>query len=142
MTAQSEPMADAVAAHRLFAGHGDFRPDMIAASTGDLQQWMNAHFEQSIPLPDLTLAGFHPTGSRLLVTDQGAAAIVVYEDAQDNAVSFYIRPPGPHSRLLPNGQRVDGKLLAKYWSQGQYNYAVVLPNDLPNADEVQRKLRI
>jgi anti-sigma factor RsiW len=140
--AQGAPMSDALAAHRLFAEHGDFRPDMSAASTSDLQQWMSANFERSIPLPDLAPAGFHPTGGRMLVTDQGAAAIVVYQDAQNNAVSFYIRPPGPHARMLPNGQRVDGELTARYWSAGQYNYAVVLPNDLPTADVVARKLRI
>ncbi len=39
--------------------------------------------------------------SGLLSTEQGAAAMVLYEDRQGRHISFYIRPPGPESGYRP-----------------------------------------
>lgn len=132
------PMADAIAAHRLFAAHGELRAD----SAGDeVQPWLDAHFREPMRLPDLRAAGYRPVGARLLATDQGAAALVVYQDADGEAISFYIRPPGPRRHLLPRGDRRDGGLLAQYWSRGGYNYAMVSAGDDASAQVVRRALR-
>lgn len=129
------PMADAIQAHRLFALRHDVRPDRIA---DDLQPWLDANFREPMRLPDLRAAGFKQVGGRLLATDQGAAALVVYQDAAGNAISFYIRPPGPQRRLLPRGDRREGGLRAQYWSRGDYNYAMVSAGGA--ADVVARAL--
>lgn len=118
------PMADAIAAHRVFVSARDFQPDR-AAQLADLQAWLDANFSHPARLPDLSTAGFHAIGGRLLATEQGAAAMIVYEDAAGNAITFYVRPPGPRHHLLPRGDRQEGDLLAQYWSQGDYNYAMV-----------------
>lgn len=122
------PMADAIAAHRLFAVRHDLRPDR-SADGGDLQSWLDANFREPMRLPDLSAAGFHPSGARMLSTEQGAAALVIYTGPSANAISFYIRPPGPRRHLLPRGDRRDGDLLAQYWSRGAYNYAMVSRGD-------------
>ncbi|MEH6414598.1 anti-sigma factor family protein [Pseudomonas sp. CGJS7] len=131
------PMADAIAAHRLFAVRHDLRPDRAA----DLQPWLDANFRQAMALPDLSGAGFKPVGARMLATDQGAAALVVYQDAAGEAISFYIRPPGPRRHMLPRGDRRDGDLLAQYWSRGGYNYAMVSAGDDASAEAVRRALQ-
>ncbi|MGO1070812.1 anti-sigma factor family protein [Lysobacter sp. CA199] len=132
------PMADAIQAHRLFAVRHDLRPDRAA----DLQPWLDANFREPMKLPDLSGAGFTPMGGRMLATDQGAAALVVYQDAGGNAISFYIRPPGPRRHLLPRGDRRDGDLLAQYWSRGGYNYAMVSRDDAASAAAVARALKV
>jgi anti-sigma factor RsiW len=131
------PMADAIQAHRLFAERHDLRPDRAA---GDLQPWLNANFREPMRLPDLSASGFKQVGGRLLATDQGAAAVIVYEDAAGNAISFYIRPPGPRRHMLPRGDRRDGDLLAQYWSSGGYNYAMVSRDDSAGAAAIARVL--
>lgn len=137
--APGAPMADAIAAHRLFAARHDLRLDRVA-SDGGLQEWLDAHFQQPMRLPDLRAAGYRQAGARLLVTEQGAAALVVYENVSGDAISFYIRPPGPRRHFLPRGDRRDGDLRAQYWSHGDYNYAMVSRDDAGSADVVRRAL--
>ena len=123
------PMADAIEAYRLVALDHAARPDMVAQRPGDLQRWLDTRFEHAARLPDLTGAGFHPVAGRLFATDQGPAAMVLYRDTAGHTISFYVRPPGPRNHLLPDGQRVDGGLLAQYWSGEGYNYAMVSRDD-------------
>ena len=73
---------------------------------------------------------------RVLLVGAGAAALVIYEDGQGRRLTFFIRPPGPRHEMLPQGQRTDGDLLARYWSQGGYNYALVSRSDDPQAQAV------
>lgn len=130
----SAPMADALQAYRMFASNQHLNLDVTQHTPGQLQTWLLQHFPNALQLPDLDGAGFHPVGARLLATDSGPAAIVLYQNAQGGAISFYIRPPSPSHGALPRGQRRDGQLVATYWSGNGYNYALVSP---ANASEVR-----
>jgi len=121
------PMQDAMQAYRLFASADAPRPD-VRANANDLQGWLDDYFSHAERLPDLSASGFKPIAARLLATDQGPAAIVIYENAGQRA-TFYIRPPGPGNQFLPQGSRRDGDLLARYWSGQGYNYALVTSGD-------------
>ena len=125
----AQPMGDAMQAYRLFAQQGMLPADYQVGSDGDMQAWLDRYFTQANRLPDLSRAGFSPVSGRLLSTEQGPAAMVVYEDRGGNKISFYLRPPGPRNFMLPRGSRTDGELQAEYWSGGGYNYAMVSPND-------------
>lgn len=128
-TAATPPMGDAIEAYKLVAMNDVVRPDVVPQHNGQMQAWLDTHFAHAARLPDLSGAGFHPVGGRLFATDQGAAAMVLYQDAAGHAISFYVRPPGPRNHLLPSGQRADGGLLAQYWSGHGYNYAMVSRDD-------------
>lgn len=119
------PMSDAIEAYRLVVTDGSARPDLVSRNESDIQAWLDRHFERATRVPDLSGAGFRPVGGRLFATDQGAAAMVLYQDAAGHAISFYVRPPGPRHRLLPEGRRTERGLLAQYWSGQGYNYAMV-----------------
>lgn len=125
--AASAPMADALQAYRMFASNRHVNLDVTQHQPGQLQAWLVQHFPSAPRLPDLDGAGFHPVGARLLATDSGPAAMVLYQNAQGGAISFYIRPPSPNHGVLPRGQRRDGQLVATYWSGNGYNFALVSP---------------
>jgi anti-sigma factor RsiW len=127
------PMTDALQAYRLIAQQGLLPADYQASDDGDMQGWLDRYFTQANRLPDLSDAGFKPVSGRLLSTEQGPAAMVVYENQGGQKVSFYVRPPGPKNFLLPRGSRSDGELQAEYWSGSGYNYAMVSPADTPAA---------
>lgn len=127
------PMADAMQAYRLFAQDGIMPADYRSSDSGTMQTWLDRYFNQAHRLPDLSQAGFKPVSARLLTTEQGAAAMVLYEDAQGRHISFYIRPPGPDNGFLPRGNRSADGLHAEYWSDAGYNYAMVSPVDQPTA---------
>lgn len=126
------PMADALQAYRMFALDRHAQLDVTQRHAGDLQAWLDQHFQNAARLPNLDDAGFHPIGGRLLATDSGPAAMVLYEDRQGSAISFYIRPPSPHVGALPRGQRREGQLATAYWSGSGYNYALVSRADGPD----------
>lgn len=119
------PMGDALEAYRLFAQQGMMPADMTAEDRQTLQQWLDQRFARAQRLPNLDTAGLRPVAARLLNTEQGAAAMVLYEGADGEKVSFYIRPPGPKHKMLRRGSRQDGELQADYWSGAGFNYAVV-----------------
>lgn len=125
------PMADAMQAFRLFAQDGIMPADYNAEDSGTMQAWLDRYFNQAHRLPDLSQSGFKPVSGRLLTTEQGAAAMVLYEDGQGRRISFYIRPPGPENGFLPRGSRSADGLQAEYWSGSGYNYAVVSPVGQP-----------
>ena len=125
------PMTDAMQAYRLFAQDNILPADYHVQDGGSMQAWLDRYFRQASRLPDLSSAGYAPVSGRLLTTDQGAAAMVLYEDQQGRRISFYIRPPGPDNGFLPRGSRSADGLQADYWSGGGYNYAMVSPVDQP-----------
>lgn len=132
------PMTDALQAYRLIAQQGILPADYKVSADGDMQGWLDRYFTQANRLPDLSGAGFKPVSGRLLSTEQGPAAMVVYEDQGGHKISFYVRPPGPKNFLLPRGSRRDDGLQAEYWSGGGYNYAMVSPADTPAAQMLKQ----
>ncbi|KIQ60167.1 MULTISPECIES: anti-sigma factor family protein [Pseudomonas] len=134
------PMADALQAYRLFAQQGVLPADYQTGDEHSMQAWLDRYFTQANRLPDLSNAGFKPVSGRLLSTEQGAAAMVVYQDPTGEKISFYVRPPGPKNFLLPRGSRRDGELQAEYWSGPGYNYAMVIPSDTPTAQRLKQTL--
>lgn len=134
------PMADAVQAYRMFALKDDLASDWNPTKVNDVQGWLDKNFTRANRLPDLAAAGFKPVSGRMTSTEQGAAAMVVYADADGRKLSFYIRPPGERNHLLPQGSRRDGELQADYWSGSGYNYAVVGPADDPVAQQARQAL--
>lgn len=117
------PMADAVQAHRLFAGTQAL--DIQASDPEQLRQWLGRHFSRVGQLPDLAGYGFEPVGARLLSNEQGPAALLVFQDRSGQRISLFLRSPGDRYASMPQGQRVDGQLEARYWSHGAYNFALV-----------------
>lgn len=121
------PMTDALQAYRMFAQEGMMPADFKVDQHADLQAWLDRYFSDARRLPDLAATGFKAVGARLLSTDQGPAAMVLYQDQEGRRISFYLRPPGENNGLLPRGTRRDGELQADYWSGPGYNYAMVIP---------------
>ena len=134
------PMADAVQAHRLFAGSQVL--DIQARDAEQMRGWLQRHFSQVGQLPDLSGYGFTPVGARLLSNEQGPAALLVFEDGSGRRISLFLRSPGEHYRRMPTGQRVDGPLEARYWSHGAYNFALVSQADDRRGAGVGEALRL
>ncbi|CAJ96511.1 Transmembrane activator of PrtI [Cupriavidus necator] len=134
------PMADAMSAYRLFAVSDT--PQMVDVKTSDprqLQTWLDQHFVQPAPLPDFSSYGFRPVSGRLMSSEQGTAAMILYQNQKMESIVYYVRPPG-NLLHFSNGARKEGNLLAQYWRNGRYFYAVVSATDTPTTLPVQRAL--
>ncbi|EXF96225.1 transmembrane anti-sigma factor [Pseudomonas fluorescens HK44] len=141
MVGAALPMTDAMQAYRMFAQQGILQADYTVTDDGDMQGWLDRYFSRVDRLPNLANSGFKPVSGRLLSTEQGPAAMVMYEDQSGRKISFYVRPPGPKNYLLPRGSRSDGELQAEYWSGPGYNYAMVSEARDPATQMLKQELR-
>src|SRR3546814_17106562 len=85
-------MDDAVAAYRIFATDRTRPVEMDASQGPELQAWLSARLGRPMALPDLQTYGFALLGGRMLATPDGAAAMLVYQDAERGRISVYVRP--------------------------------------------------
>ncbi|MGV8959905.1 MAG: anti-sigma factor family protein [Stenotrophomonas sp.] len=123
MAGERLPMADAVAAYRLFADT-DLPLESDAGRDSPLQGWLQTNFGAAGAAPDLRSQGFQLQGGRMLSTPEGAAAMLVYQDAAGARIGLYLRP---RSDRFSQGERRDGRLLAQYWAEGNTAFALVGP---------------
>ncbi len=122
-SALNEPMQDAMDAHRVFAL--DALPMEVKTSDPvELRHALEARIQRTLPVADLTRDGFTLLGGRVLSTSDGPAALVLYQDREGSKLSFYLRPS---SKTAPGtrGSRQEGALLAQYWFQNGYGFALV-----------------
>ncbi|WP_115717589.1 anti-sigma factor family protein [Gallaecimonas mangrovi] len=120
------PMNDAVEAYRLFSN----TPDQNV-SQSELDGWFDEHFKGASLPPQLADYGLKRVAAKLMATAEGPAAMVLYRNGKGQTLLYFIRPPGPNHHMLPDGQRQDGSLLARYWSDKAFNYALVSLHDNP-----------
>lgn len=130
------PMADAVDAYRVFATDRMRPVELRASDAPMLQSWLSNRLGRPMALPDLDSYGFKLLGGRLLSTADGPAAMIIYEDADGQRISFYLRPS---SKVAPgtHGVRNDSGLQAKYWFRNGYGFAVVGRSSDPRTTEIQ-----
>ncbi|HEY4252178.1 MAG TPA: hypothetical protein VGM87_13280 [Roseomonas sp.] len=141
-TAANPPMADAVHAYRVFATARGNAVEIRAAGAESMQAWLAANLDHGgTRVPDLTTYGVRLLGGRLLATEDGPAAMVLFESEDGRRVAFYMRPGRPFAAETMEERR-DGGLVARYWYRNGYRFAVVAPADDARAAEIARVLRI
>jgi anti-sigma factor RsiW len=120
-----QPMEDAVQAYKIFDNQTQTPMDVLASQHAELSSWVARYFINGNPPPNLEQFGFRLVGARLMATAQGPAALIMYQDPQGTRVGWYIRPLDPVK--LPHGERQADDVMAQYWSDQHYNYALVTP---------------
>ncbi len=119
------PMEDAIQAYRLFSHDHVKALDVVAKDNNQMNLWMSQYFINGNLPPNLENYGFKIIGGRLMATDRGPSALIVYQDAAGMRVTYYIRPSG--ALAIGKGERKADNLMAQYWSDKRYNYAVISP---------------
>lgn len=126
---QVPPMVEEAAqAHQVFA-HDRMRP-VETADAGTLTEWFSVHVGAPVTIPDLRPAGLRFVGGRLLSSEQGALAQMIYEDPLGQRLSLYLaedtEDDGEDLDREPEMEivRLD-EVDAGYWREGGVTYAVV-----------------
>jgi anti-sigma factor RsiW len=84
---------EAVVNHVVYAAeHGGRAVEMHAAQQADLVRWLSARLHRPLILPDLADKGFRFMGGRLVATDRGPAALLMYDDDRGTRVTVFTRP--------------------------------------------------
>ncbi len=114
----------AAKAHEVFA-EDNLRPvELPASASHELSDWFADHLDAPVEIPDLDGIGLAFIGGRLLTTEQGPLAQMLYEDRQGRRLSFYISTEETDSGLSMQVAEVNG-FTAGYWKDENMVYTLV-----------------
>lgn len=123
LASASRPMADALAAHRVYVADVKHPIEVGAEQRAHLQSWLSKRVGRDLTAPDLSVAGYALLGGRLLSASSGPAALFMYENAKGARMTVYVRN-SPDREEAPVKLIDDQGLRAAYWYDGGYGFAV------------------
>ncbi|WP_188259986.1 anti-sigma factor family protein [Azospirillum tabaci] len=116
-------VADAVAAHRVFAVEVRHPVEVGADQEAHLVGWLSKRLGKPLQAPRLAGKGYDLVGGRLLSDARGPAAQLMYQDAAGRRITLYVRPasdaPDTSFRFAQ-----DGNVQAFYWRDNGLAWAV------------------
>jgi anti-sigma factor RsiW len=118
--------ADAISAHRVFSVEVRHPVEVDVAQEAHLVQWLSKRLGRPLVVPDLTSAGFHLMGGRLLPAEDSPAAQFMYENGKDR-LTLYVRSGiGGETAFRYSEENGIG---AFYWSDEGFGYALAAKAD-------------
>jgi anti-sigma factor RsiW len=119
--------ADAITAYRTYSVEVRHPVEVDAGQEAHLVQWLSKRLGRQLVLPDLTSAGFHLMGGRLLPAEDGPAAQFMYENGNAERVTLYLRA-GVGGETAFRYHK-EGGIGAFYWSDEGFGYAITAKAD-------------
>jgi anti-sigma factor RsiW len=114
----------AAQAHQIFADDPRRPVELPASRSAELRRWFSDHLGEPVEIPDLRPIGLRFVGGRLLATEQGPLAQMLYEDQRQRRLSVYLSTEKndvePEVRVV----QIDG-FTAGYWKDDSLVYTVV-----------------
>jgi anti-sigma factor RsiW len=123
---------EALSSHVVYAVDVRHPVEVPGSEAPHLQQWLSNRLKRVVVAPDLSAMGYHLVGGRLLATEHGgAAALLMYDDANRNRISVLLRPMTPDLRAPGETIQRDG-VNGLAWIANGLGIAVVAA--LPESD--------
>ncbi|HEX6113100.1 MAG TPA: anti-sigma factor [Geminicoccaceae bacterium] len=133
-------VADAAAAHLVYAVEVRHPVEVPASEEAHLATWLGRRLAVPLRVPDLGESGYELVGGRLLPAADGLpAAQLMYQDGGGRRVTLYVRAsPGGEQTAFRFAR--EGGLSALYWRDG--DVAWVLVGELPRDQLVELAERV
>lgn len=116
--------ANAMRAHDTYVVEVAHPVEVAASDAEHLNAWMSKRLGHETRPPDFAATGFTLMGGRIVPSDQGAAALYMYEDAEGQRITLYIAPHGASSTTAFQFAE-EGATHSFYWMDHDLSYAVV-----------------
>lgn len=115
--------AEAIAAYRVFSVEVRHPVEVDAGHEAHLVQWLSKRLGRSLVVPDLTALGFQLMGGRLLPSENGPAAQLMYDNGKGARLTCYYQPVG-FGGETEFRYRESGGVGTFYWSEEGFGYAI------------------
>jgi anti-sigma factor RsiW len=116
--------SDAIDAYRVFSVEVRHPVEVDADHETHLVQWLSKRLGRPLVVPDLAKLGFQLMGGRLLPSDDGPAAQLMYDDGKGSRLTVYYQPVGFAGGRTEFRYRQSGGVGAFYWSEEGFGYAI------------------
>ncbi len=126
--------------HVVFAADHGHAVELRAAQSGELARWLSGRLNRMILLPDLSAAGYRFMGGRLVATQQGPAALLMYDDDHGTRITVYARPmatPADSATIPVHMPAANGYA----WACDGLGYAVVSSTNGKDLLDIARSVR-
>jgi anti-sigma factor RsiW len=117
-------------AHRAAVAHAVYAPEVrhpvevTADQEAHLVAWLSKRLGTSLKVPNLESAGYGLVGGRLLPGDAGAVAQFMYQDAQGQRLTLYVRTNVEHNKESAFRFAQEGNVRVFYWIDRRLAYAL------------------
>ena len=118
--------ADAISAHRVFSVEVRHPVEVDVGQEAHLVQWLSKRLGRPLVVPDLSAAGFHLMGGRLLPAEDSPAAQFMYENGKDRLTLYLRSGIGGETGFRYSEENGIG---AFYWSDEGFGYALAAKAD-------------
>ncbi|WP_119462478.1 anti-sigma factor family protein [Rhodospirillaceae bacterium SYSU D60014] len=115
---------DAAQVHQIFAADQNRAVEIPGSDRNELVTSFAVHLGEPVSLPDLSPIGLALVGGRLLGTEEGPLAQLIYEDGSGRRLTLCMAVQDTEAGTEVHLVEVDG-LNAGYWQNGDLTYAVV-----------------
>jgi anti-sigma factor RsiW len=132
---------EAATAQRVFA-HDPMHPVEFSANEQDkLVHWVSLRLGRPVAPPDLTKSGYRLLGGRVIATEHGAGSMFLYEGADGERVTLFVRPMeqiDQNAKMQP----VDMQHTSGFaWAKNGLGYSLVASNPVDGLHELANKVR-
>ena len=116
--------------------------EFAAADKAQLVNWISSRLQRTIAVPDLTPAGYHFMGGRLVATPFGPAGLLMYDNGQGIRLGMLVRPM-TIDKTARMAEHTEGAVNGYAWADNGLGYSLVgstSPEVLhPLANEMRRQ---
>lgn len=134
---------EATASYQVFASDPSRPVEIGANDSSDLVRWVSARLRRPIALPDLSKAGYHYMGGRLVPTEHGPAGLFMYDDGRGTRLVMLVRPMAV-DRDTPMKAHEQAGVAGYSWANEGLGYSLVASASTgglhPLADEMRRQI--
>lgn len=124
-------MQSAIGAHELFVRQPIHPVEVAANESQHLTTWLSNTIDRHLVMPNLTSLGYTLVGGRILPTEAGSAAQVMYQTEDGTRITLFITPRQADQQLSQRFETVNG-VSALYWANNSVTCTIV--GDIPRTD--------
>lgn len=110
--------------HALYAADVNRPVEIWANEEQRMVTWLSKRLGFPLHAPDLTSVGFTLVGGRLVAGNERPGALLMYENADRQRISLFLRPPGEHSHETAFRYAQEDGVSVFYWIDDTCGYAV------------------
>ncbi len=121
----AELVQPAAFAHLVYTTDTRYPVEIPASEQASLNRWVSQRMHTDLRAPDLAAQGLRLIGGRLLPSTNRMAAQFMYENAQGDRLTLYIRRIADYAGLSNFRYREQKGLHMFYWIEQAMGYAVV-----------------
>lgn len=114
----------ATAAHQVFSADQQRPVEIPGARRAEMARWFERHLGTPIEIPDLGSLALRLVGGRLLASEVGPMAQLLYEDRLGNRMTLYLTVEESDVGSEVEVVRVAG-FSAGFWQDGELTYTIV-----------------